>query len=234
MLKKQITHITVSEMFTPTHPGTLSYTLFLHRNEMKRHGDQFNRCLRLTRSKFFVTEKLITQVTAQMYRPSAREIQILNREQFFCEHLRQQMQHMMSWQQMSESQRKEIVEAASVKREAVQRNIEEHLKRTNLKDKIGNVKMEPNNISNNKMMAKGTAHYRHMTNPPRLNYAKTSRTPNGKVQFKNLSKTAPQNPYKQAVGNGVSQLMELPGNRHQITEYRKKMVQRMAQRKNFI
>ncbi|XP_049315221.1 uncharacterized protein LOC125778998 [Bactrocera dorsalis] len=232
MLKKQIKHITVPEMFTPTHPGTLSYTLFLHRNEMKRHGDQFNRCLRLTRSKFFVTEKLITQVTAQMYRPSAREIQILHREQFFCERLRQQMQHMMSWQQMSESLKKEIVEAASVKREEEERKRNEHVRRMNLKD--NNVNAKPNSTSNNKMMAKGAAHYGHMTNPSRLNYGKTSRTPNGKVQFKNLAKATPQNPHKHAVGNGVSQLMELPGNRHQITEYRRKMRQRMAQRKNFI
>lgn len=76
-------------MFMPTYPGTLSYALFVHRNEMKRGGDHFNSCLRLTRSKFLVTEKLITQMTAQMYRPDPREIKILNRDQLFYHRLRQ-------------------------------------------------------------------------------------------------------------------------------------------------
>lgn len=109
---------------------------------MKRRGDHFNRCLRLPRSTFFVTEKLIIQVIAQVHRPRSREIQILNRKQLFSDRLRLQMQHMMSWQQMSKAQKKEIIVDASLKREAEQRKLEEYARQISLTNESDNIKIE--------------------------------------------------------------------------------------------
>lgn len=52
---------------------TLSYTLFIHFNEMKRRGIHFKRYLLSITIKLDVTEKLITQIK-EMYPQNSREI----------------------------------------------------------------------------------------------------------------------------------------------------------------
>lgn len=52
------------------------------------------------------------------------------------------MQHMMSWQQMSKAQKKEIIVYASLKREAEQRKLEEYARQISLTNESDNIKIE--------------------------------------------------------------------------------------------
>ncbi|XP_049315212.1 uncharacterized protein LOC125778995 [Bactrocera dorsalis] len=92
MLKKPSTHISALGNLLPTHPGTLSYTIFLHSKEVKnRDPRNFKSCVRIAMSKYYVTEKSIAQMKAKVYWPSPDEIQTLRREQMYCDHLKNQL-----------------------------------------------------------------------------------------------------------------------------------------------
>lgn len=88
---------------------SLTYTLFLHHEELRKR-----RCssMRISRTKFQLTHELITKTIKNIHKCSANDLQALSRETIFKKNLRRQiarmrhMQHMQMLKYQQEQERK--------------------------------------------------------------------------------------------------------------------------------
>lgn len=69
--------------------STVSYTLFLYREELRRSQTRF---MRLNRTKISLTDKLISKSVRNLEKCSTEDLQAINRELMFKKKLKYQMQ----------------------------------------------------------------------------------------------------------------------------------------------
>lgn len=109
MFSNQVLPISSNEVFEKNQAPTLSYMLFVHRNELRSRDKRFAQNLILAQSKMYITDTLISEAKRHLHHQRGLDdLGILNREQLFCNRLKTKVKHMLTWKEMTTEERMEI------------------------------------------------------------------------------------------------------------------------------
>lgn len=90
--------------------ASLGYMLFMHRGELRTNAKNFHQRLRLTKSKFSITNKLVSLDNSQVQQMNCGEFRSLKREKKFGKYLKTVIELIYEWQKSSLAERGQIME----------------------------------------------------------------------------------------------------------------------------